>query len=224
MSDGPQADNQDIDTVRRQGGRPPSHISVGGMPPTSPSASSPASDASDASHAPGAAAVLAEAFGRTPALASRALEGMSPDDLTRRLDPDANTIAWLVWHTARMQDAQVTAAERALGRDAEPTWTADGFAERFGLDVDEDDVGYGMSSDEVAGVRAPADLLLAYHHAVNERTLQFVRSLADGDLDTVVDPGWDPPVTLLARLVSIEQDAVQHLGQAAFVRGVLQRT
>ena len=35
---------------------------------------------------------------------------------------------------------------------------------------------------------------------------------------------WDPPVTLLARLVSIEQDAVQHLGQAAYVRGVLQRT
>ena len=39
-----------------------------------------------------------------------------------------------------------------------------------------------------------------------------------------VDEHWDPPVTLLARLVSIEQDAVQHLGQAAYVRGVLERT
>jgi hypothetical protein len=215
MSDGPRADNLDITPPRPRERAGPGDIIVGGMPPTSPSSS----------HASTAAAtVLAEAFGRTPALASRALDGLSADDLTRRLDPDANTIAWLLWHTARMQDAQVTAAARALGRDAEPTWTADGFADRFGLDVDEDDVGYGMSSEQVAKVRAPADLLLAYHQAVNEHTLRFVGTLEGGDLDTVVDPGWDPPVTLLARLVSIEQDAVQHLGQAAFVRGVLQRT
>ena len=51
------------------------------------------------------------------------------------------------------------------------------------------------------------------------------RDIADrADLDRVVDEHWDPPVTLLARLVSIEQDAVQHLGQAAYVRGVLERT
>ncbi len=230
MSDGPQADNQDEQDIhddahtRTQGpsapARPvsPGHITVGGMPPASPSPD-PASS--------GAPAVLAEAFGRTPDLAARALDGLAPDDLTRRVDPEANTVAWLVWHTARMQDAQVSAAGRALGRaaeDTEQTWTAQGFADRFGLDVDPGDVGYGMTSAEVGEVRAPADLLLGYLRAVNGRTLRFLASLAPDDLERVVDPGWDPPVTLLSRLVSIEQDAVQHLGQAAFVRGVLQRT
>ncbi len=173
----------------------------------------------------GPTAVLTEAFGRTPDLVARALDGLGEDDLSRRVDPDANTVAWLIWHTARMQDGQVTRAQVALGRDdAEQVWTAHGFDAQFGLGVGDREVGYGMSSAEVAQVRAPADLLAAYHLAVNEHTLAFLRSLSDADYAQVVDPGWDPPVTLLSRLVSIEQDAVQHLGQAAFVRGVLQRT
>ncbi|MDQ6897696.1 MAG: DinB family protein [Actinomycetota bacterium] len=172
----------------------------------------------------GATAVLLDAFGRTPELVTRALDGLSEPDLTRRVDPDANTVAWLIWHTARMQDGQVAAAEEALGRDAEQVWPSEGFADRFGLDVGDDTVGYGMSSDQVDKVHAPANLLRAYHRAVNDHTLAFVESLDETDYERVVDPGWDPPVTLLARLVSIEQDAVQHLGQAAFLRGVLQRT
>ena len=168
--------------------------------------------------------MLLDAFGRTPDLVGRALDGLAEPDLTRRVDPDANTVAWLIWHTARMQDGQVSGAEEALGRDAEQVWHSGGFADRFGLDVGDDTVGYGMSSDEVDQVRAPADLLAAYHRAVNDHTLALIGSLEDTDYERVVDPGWDPPVTLLARLVSIEQDAVQHLGQAAFLRGVLQRT
>ena len=172
-----------------------------------------------------ATAVLVEGFGRTPDLVDRALEGMSAADLTRRVDPDANTIAWLVWHTARMQDAQITSAERAIGRgDAEQVWVAQGFADRFELGVGDREVGYGMSSEQVAGVEAPADLLREYHRAVNNHTVAFLETLDDTDYARVVDRRWNPPVTLLVRLVSIEQDSVQHLGQAAYVRGVLQRT
>jgi hypothetical protein len=172
-----------------------------------------------------ATAVLLESFGRTPELVATALDGMSDADLTRRVDPGANTLAWLVWHTARMQDGQITMAERALGRgDASQVWTAQGFAERFDLDVGDREVGYGMTSDQVAGIVAPADLLTEYHQAVNDHTVAFLERLDEADYDRVVDRHWDPPVTLMARLVSIEQDAVQHLGQAAYVRGVLRRT
>ncbi len=172
----------------------------------------------------GASAVLLDAFRRTPDLVDAALHGLTEQDLTRRVDSDANTVAWLIWHTGRMQDGQVAGAEKALGRNAEQVWQSQGFADRFGLDVGDDTVGYGMSSDQVDKVHAPANLLRAYHRAVNDHTLAFVESLDEADYERVVDPGWDPPVTLLARLVSIEQDALQHLGQAAFLRGVLQRT
>lgn len=168
---------------------------------------------------------LVEGFSRTPDLVTRALDGLSEADLIRRVDPEANTVAWLIWHTARMQDGQVTRAQRALGSaGADQAWTTAGYADRFGLDVGDDEVGYGMTPDQVAEVKAPADLLQAYHQAVNDATVEWLRGLDDTDYDRVVDDNWDPPVTLLARLVSIEQDAVQHLGQAALVRGVLQRT
>jgi hypothetical protein len=52
--------------------------------------------------------------------------------------------------------------------------------------------------------------------------MQFVRSLSDSDLDRVVDRSWDPPVTVAIRLVSVIADDLQHVGQAAYVRGILQ--
>jgi hypothetical protein len=39
----------------------------------------------------------------------------------------------------------------------------------------------------------------------------------------VVDTSWDPPVTLAVRLVSVVSDDLQHAGQAAYVKGVVQR-
>jgi hypothetical protein len=38
-----------------------------------------------------------------------------------------------------------------------------------------------------------------------------------------VDRRWDPPVTLGVRLVSILGDDLEHVGQAAYVRGILLR-
>jgi hypothetical protein len=56
---------------------------------------------------------------------------------------------------------------------------------------------------------------------VHTRTAEFLRGLSDEDLDRVVDTRWDPPVTLGVRLVSVLSDDLQHLGQAAYVRGLL---
>jgi hypothetical protein len=72
-------------------------------------------------------------------------------------------------------------------------------------------------------VRADAELLLGYHDAVHEVTLAFVSGLSDADLDRVVDTNWDPPVTLGVRLVSVISDDLQHGGQAAYARGLLDR-
>ena len=71
-------------------------------------------------------------------------------------------------------------------------------------------------------MRAGADLLLGYYDAVHERTLQYLGRIGEDDLDRIVDRRWDPPVTLGVRLVSVADDDIQHAGQAAFVRGVVE--
>ena len=165
------------------------------------------------------AGLMVESFGRMDGLLTRAVDGLGVDELAFRPDPEANSIAWLAWHAARGEDAQI-----ADVAGTEQVWTAQGWADRFDLPFDDTATGYGHSAQDVGRVRASADLLVGYYRAVGDRTLDYLRGLAEGDLDRVVDEGWDPPVTLGVRLVSIVGDSLQHAGQAAYVRGLLERS
>jgi uncharacterized damage-inducible protein DinB len=160
--------------------------------------------------------VLVRAYDDIRDRVASTVEGLSDDVLATRPGDRANTIAWLVWHLTRVQDDHV-AHVAGTGQ----VWTEDGWAERFGLPLDDDDTGYGHSPDDVAKVRASADLLTAYHDAVHARTVGWLRGLSDADLDRVVDESWDPPVTLGIRLYSVVGDDLQHVGQAAYARGLL---
>jgi hypothetical protein len=89
------------------------------------------------------------------------------------------------------------------------------------LPVDVTDTGYGHGPEDVAAVKAEAPSLLGYFEDVHEKTLRYVRSLDEPDLERVVDRSWDPPVTVRIRLVSVVADDLQHVGQAAYIRGLL---
>jgi Protein of unknown function (DUF664) len=164
------------------------------------------------------AELLADAFARIRQVVHRVVDGLEPEELAFRVDPEANSIAWLVWHLTRIQDDHLADAFQA-----EQVWTSQGWAHRFGLPFDPRDTGYGHGADEVAAVRAAGELLAGYHDAVHQQTARLLERIDDADLDRIVDRSWDPPVTLGVRLVSVIADDLQHAGQAAFVRGVLQR-
>jgi hypothetical protein len=163
------------------------------------------------------AELLTDAFERVRETVHEAVGGLSDGQLAVRLDDDANSIAWLCWHLARVQDDHVA---DAFG--VEQVWP--GFADRFGLPFGPRATGYGHSSAQVALVRiSSGDLITSYQDAVHEQTVALVSGVTDADLSRVVDERWDPPVTLGVRLISVISDCLQHAGQAAFVRGVLLR-
>lgn len=145
-----------------------------------------------------------------------AVEGLDKDQLAHRPAPDTNSIAWLIWHAARVQDAQIAGLA-----GTEQVWLTQGWVDRFKLPIDPADHGYGHTSDQVAKVRATGELLAGYLRATHEATLAYLRGLSDEDLDEVIDTNWDPPVTRGVRLVSIADDDAQHVGQAAYLRGLL---
>ncbi|MBM7517782.1 mycothiol transferase [Nocardioides nitrophenolicus] len=159
--------------------------------------------------------LLTDAFSRVLGVVETVLDGADDALLVQRPGPDANSIAWLVWHLTRVQDDHVA---DVAGTDQ--VWTEE-YADRFALSLDPRDIGYGHSSAQVAQVRAPAGLLMDYYRATHARTLDFVAGLAPDQLDRVVDTRWDPPVTLGVRLVSVVDDCAQHAGQAAYVKGLL---
>ncbi|RKN45534.1 mycothiol transferase [Micromonospora endolithica] len=161
--------------------------------------------------------VLTETYGRLPDLVRAAVDGLSPEQLCRPPAPGANPVAWLVWHLTRVQDHHVA---DLLGTDQ--IWESGDWAGRFGLRPDPDDTGYGHTPEQVAAVRPEnAAALVDYHEAVGARTREFLAGLTPADLDRIVDEDWDPPVTLGVRLVSVADDDLQHVGQAAYARGLI---
>jgi len=162
--------------------------------------------------------LLADGFDRVRETVQAAVEGLDEATLAHRPDPEANPVAWLVWHLARVQDDHI--AEVA---GSEQLWTVGGWVERFGLPFEVGATGYGQSTEEVDRVRAGAELLAGYHEAVHRATVDYLRTLQDDDYARVVDERWDPPVTLGARLVSVLNDTTQHVGQASYVRGLVER-
>ncbi|WP_329008205.1 DinB family protein [Micromonospora rifamycinica] len=161
--------------------------------------------------------LLTEAYGQLPDLVRAAVDGLSPDELCRAPGEGANPVGWLVWHLTRIQDQQV--AELS---GADQVWVTGDWAARFGLPADPADTGFGHTPEQVAAVRPQsAEALVGYHGAVAERTRGFLAGLRPADLDRVVDEHWDPPVTLGVRLVSVVSDDLQHVGQAAYLRGLL---
>ena len=158
-----------------------------------------------------ARSVLADGFSRIRGLVHGAVEGLTVDELTFRLDAESNTIAWLVWHLTRIQDDHIAGAAGSA-----QVWTSDGWDERFALPFEANATGYGQSAEEVGAVRVEAPLLAGYYDAVYARSTQFIDRLDDADLDRIVDTRFDPPVTLGVRLVSVLSDDLQHAGQASF--------
>lgn len=166
--------------------------------------------------APAAREILRDAFTRIIEHVDDLTDDLSDDVSFYRPTEQANSIAWLIWHSARITDAQI--ADIA---GTEQVWLRDGWVDRFALDLPRDSHGYGHTAEEVGRVRPPADLLAGYYHAVHKMTLSYLAGVTVAELARVVDENWSPPVTASVRLVSIVDDCAQHLGQAAYLRGIV---
>ena len=162
--------------------------------------------------------VLIDAFERVRDAVHPAVNGLTPEELAFRPDAESNSVGWLVWHLTRVQDDHVASLA-----GVPQVWTAAGWADRFSLPLDVADTGYGHDADAVAAVVTDAPSLLGYFEDVHAATVAYLATLSDGDLARVVDTHWDPPVTVGVRLVSVIADDLQHAGQAAYLRGIVQR-
>ena len=163
--------------------------------------------------------LLSDAFGRVTEHVDEILDGLDTEALLAAPAEGANPIGWLIWHLTRVQDHHVSEL-----LEQEQVWISRGFAPRFGVEPDADDVGYGHTPEQVAAVRPESVAAVRdYFAAVDERTRGLLATVTAADLDRIVDRRWDPPVTMGVRLVSVVDDEIQHAGQAAYVKGLLER-
>lgn len=142
-------------------------------------------------------------------------DGLTDDRLNAHPGGHPNSPAWLLWHAGRQIDQQVA----DLG--GPEVWTSQGWGTRFGLPVAADEHGYGHTPEQARAIVVTDKALLRdYLAAVTLASLTYIAGLDDADLGEVIDEAWDPPVTRGVRLVSTYADALEHLGQVAYILGM----
>ncbi len=112
------------------------------------------------------------------------LDGLSEIQLRSRPTEGTNSIAWLIWHMARIED--VTMNVLIAGRPQvlnELDWLEQ-------LDLKRRDVGTSMNENEVADFSDQVELiaLRKYRVAVGRRTREIVTTLQPAELRERIDP------------------------------------
>jgi len=144
-----------------------------------------------------------------------AIKGLSRDELAWRPKPHSNSIAFLLWHLARVEDLWIN---RILLAGKELYETA-GWYKKFGTSAQ--DSGFGYDVAKLNSWPVPQLVLLEeYAGVVREKTLAYLKSLTAGKLDEARDFGWRKGTTgsALSHLVT---EVGEHSGQIGYLRGIM---
>jgi hypothetical protein len=146
------------------------------------------------------------------------LDGLDLALLDRQPGPGANTIGWLAWHLTRSHDRNVSEI-----RGAPQLWIAERWYERFGRAPDPGETGFRHTPEQLAAFRSRSPrILVAYHAAVVDMMLAYLREAPDDDLDRqVTSPTLGNTLTVQRRLVGVLAEGLEHVGQMAYLRGLL---
>jgi len=154
-------------------------------------------------------------YERISQVLEKALDGPTVDDLNQQPHPDCNSMGWLTWHLTRGQDRAIA---DLMGE--EQLWVKDKWHARFNRHPEPADTGFGHNLEDLAAFKSPdVQTLLAYHHAVLERTKRYISNLSETDLDRELNHPRFPTVGV--RLAAVISDNFQHAGQVAYLHGLL---
>lgn len=106
-----------------------------------------------------------------------------PDtQLRESVQPTMNSLAWVMWHVARVEDAGVM---RFVARQPQVFHTG-GWQEKLNIDVAH--FGYGMSNAAMRELSESIDLdaLDAYRDAVIQQTYDVVDALTEAQMDEIL--------------------------------------
>lgn len=148
-----------------------------------------------------------ERFAETLAQMSVAQANTMPQPLIK-------SVSWLMWHTAREIDYQISHLN-----GSQPLWLAQGWKQKFALDLPDDTEDWRHTPQEAAKVQVgDVELLKGYLDAAVRLASDYLQGVSEAALQEVIDTSWNPPVTRQVRIVSIVDDAVMHSGQAVYTR------
>jgi hypothetical protein len=157
----------------------------------------------------------------------RAIEGLSPEELAWQSNPNANSMAFIVWHVSRVEDRWL----QRFAQEAQEVWIRDGWSEKTG--IAEQGTGIGYTAEQLAQFPlVKGENLRQYFEAVGIETTTFLKGLEHKDFDFAPErePAPDRPRALsnpafagctIGRMFrQLVAEFNQHLGQIQYIRGL----
>ena len=149
-----------------------------------------------------------------------ATSDLTQEEVMRLPQPGANHIAFTLWHMARVEDWFF----HYLFQRVPQVWESGRWHEKTGLPEDPRATGFGYTTEQVADFPSvPLRDLMAYSEAVRAATSDYLRNVEPSRLDETVTSRLFGEVTVGSLIGHFIVEAAQHVGQIAYVRGMLRK-
>jgi hypothetical protein len=143
------------------------------------------------------------------------LKGLVDSELRWQASLESNTIIWLVWHMARVEDIWIN----QVVSEGETVWDSQGWAGKTGVHLDGN--GFGHTPDDVrAFPDCDVNTLVEYFDAVREGSFSVIDGLSDEDIASE-RVRRDSPITIGWILGHVLVEESQHVGHVGFIRGMI---
>ncbi len=145
---------------------------------------------------------------------TKALEGLTQEEIARAPKAECNSIAFLLWHLTRAEDMWVNRVIQCQNE----VYEVEGWQAKLGTPAKE--TGGRYTKEQLQAWPIPKlDLLRGYADSVREKTLTFLQSITAEKLSEVArtDPSPDTIGAILGHLIT---EIAMHVGQIDYLHGL----
>jgi len=159
---------------------------------------------------------ILDILNRTQQAVTKAVDGLTRDELSFQPDKESNSIGFILWHQARAEDSFV----QGMIQQKPQVWTSGKWYQKMNLPEDPSDDGWGYTAEQVAAFPVPElKDLLSYAEAVRSQTVEFLQGMTPDKFDKVIKtPFGELAIGQVFPLLLCEIN--QHTGQIAYLRGL----
>jgi len=149
---------------------------------------------------------------------TRSVDSLTQEELMSQPRPGANNIAFMLWHMARVEDWFL----HYLFQRVPQLWESGRWHEIMGLPENPKVTGFGYTAEQVASFPSvQVRNLMAYIEAVRADTLEYLRNVDTARIDEEVTSRFFDEASIGSLISHLVVELAQHVGQIAYVRGLL---
>jgi uncharacterized damage-inducible protein DinB len=143
------------------------------------------------------------------------IKNLTADELAWSPQPHSNTIAFLMWHLARVEDLWIN----RLLKSGKELYETEGWYQKFGTEVQDSGAFFDIAKLKAWPVPS-LKLQKEYAAVVRKSTLAYLKTVTEKQLDEPRDFGWMKGTTgwALSHLVS---EVGEHSGQIGYIKGII---